>query len=436
MRSALPVLAAFAALAAPAHGQLGLDSVPRERTVPTAEAMRVQVRSSPWRLGPLRLKPHLGLGGIGYNDSITRPAGEEDPASAEQPTGDVTWNASGRVDAIVPVGSRAFVKGAAGATYYWYLHNVERRNIGPDASAGVYLTAGRLTVEGDLSTRRTSAPPNSETEQPIATQTSHLTGRLEVELGSRFALFSEVVVDQPNYLTAGLSEGEAAAVDALSRRDSLLGAGIRYAFSEQTSIAVQGQRTRSDFKEPGDLRASTGQGVLAAVFHDRGRLFLNLRGGYREYDPVTIGAFAPISGAVGGAFASYALRRSVDLEAFAERALQYSLSGGTQSYFQTRYGAGLALRLGRLPISLRGGIDLGRNDYTQPVDADGVLVDRADDVRTWRASVGLPLGRWLGVSLDGWWSRYDSNVPGFDRSTRAVSASVTIAPRLVARLTP
>lgn len=384
--------------------------------LPERESLENEAREARIRLGPLRLHPTLSIGNFGYTNNFL---GEED----EEREGDVTATVTGGVRAIVPVGTRLFLKGSVLPAYYWYSKNADRRQLGGtyDASALFYLSRFTLQVQG--ASEAQTVDLSSEVEQPVEQKVLSGLFRGEYELGSRTALVGAVKLSRRRYGGPGLEEYTLTKPRLLDGTDTIWNVGVRRKLGSRLSVGLSYERGDLTFVNEGMLRDATSTGVLASAFLDRSRLDVNVYAGYRKLERKDGPASMLYDGPSGGAQVTYAATRLISLGAFARSSLVSSLFVQNAFYDERRIGAtvGISPRVASFFVSY----EVGSNRYLTVISAIGAdPIKRNDDVKTLRGRVTTRLGRLLNLGVDVSQSRYDSNYPGLDRSIFRVGTTI------------
>jgi hypothetical protein len=384
--------------------------------LPERESLESEAREARIRLGPLRLRPTLSIGNLGYTNNFF---GETD----EEREGDFTATVRGGVRAIVPVGSRLFLKGSVLPTYSWYSKNADRRQFGGtyDASALFYLSRFALQVQG--ASEAENVDLSSEVEQPVEQKVLSGVFRGQYELGSRTAIVGDVRLSRRRYGGAGFSDDELAMLRRLDGTDTIWSVGVRRKVGARLSVGVSYEQGDLSFANEGELRDARSTGILGSAFLDRSRLDVNVFAGFRKLEPKAGSSFEPYDGPSGGAQVTYAATRLVSLGAFARSSFVSSLYGENAFYDERRVGAtiGISPRWASLLVAF----EVGTNKYPGlTVFTDGSSARRNDDVTTLRGRVTTRLGRLLNLGVDVSQSKYDSNLPGLDRSVFRVGTTI------------
>jgi hypothetical protein len=179
-------------------------------------------------------------------------------------------------------------------------------------------------------------------------------------------------------------------------------------------LAAGYEETRSEFVSAPQQYDNRTRAGVGTIYYDRQKFFLRVSGAYRELTPTNGSTVTPFSGVTGSSFVSYTLARPLDLQAFASRGPSYGLSSAY--YISTRYGGGVALRVG-WRLKLQGFASAGTDDYSTPfLVPGGQLVDRKDDTTSYGGGLEFLFSSRFQVRFVGSEDRYNSNVSTYDRS--------------------
>lgn len=400
----------LAALLAPARG-LG-QQVPYERVVPLKEQVEGDLKRARFRLGPIRLLPTLTLENAGWtNNALGTPEGEPD------------WHltARGGTRLVVPLGHSAAFRGEALPTYTWYHKLVERRSFGGTYGAELALFSSRLSGLVGARHSRDTQIVSTEIYQPVPQTDQTGYAQLELSLFRRIAL-----VGYGEARRLRLHPPDDATVDFtfLNSDFRAVRGGLKYRFADRIDISAQVEGTRTTYPLGGELRDNETTAYLLGIGYDRERFYINLLGGYREGGPYAGSAFPEYSGPTGSAFLSWFLARRLELQLYAQRNLTSSLHSVNPYYVETVGGGALNLKIGHR-ITLRGFAEVSRNRYPLDEEVDGVLVRREDDGRALGGGFIFRLFRSASFSALVSHTRFDSNIPGAERSILMVNTNLT-----------
>ena len=122
-----------------ARAQLVSDVVPRERIIPTKEAVDTDMANSRFRLGPVRLLPGFDVSNAGYNSNVF--------GHPQNPVGDWTATVNVGTRLIVPFGSKFYLLGDVFPGYTWYATYTDLSNFTGTAGASFAGFFNHLSFE-------------------------------------------------------------------------------------------------------------------------------------------------------------------------------------------------------------------------------------------------------------------------------------------------
>jgi hypothetical protein len=401
------------------RGQLVTDEVPRERAISTKEEIRRDVDESRFRLGPLRLSPRFSIQNLGYNDNVFG-ATSADPGSS---VSDYTATVSAGVRATLPLSSKVTLRTDVLPAYIWYAHEVERRSLAGTLSASLFALFNRLTFEATGFTSRADTVVSSEVAA-IQRETVKA-GRADLEIAflRRLSLIASGDYQQRRYSLGGAEPPSPIDVARNDRKEWASRAGLRYRFSELVDVSAGVEVTWTEFYLEEQSRDNTSQAAIVGVHVERPRFVLNLSGAYRKGEERHGSGFPAYEEPTGSGFASITLVRPLDLELTGRRRISYSLSAESPYYFETRYGAGLKLRIGaRVTLGAFG--ELGTNRYPSFANTGGVR--RTDDAAVYGGTATIVFARNVSANASFTRSRYDSNIDTFDRRYNQFGVGITV----------
>jgi hypothetical protein len=408
-------------LPAAALAQLTNDEVPRQRTVPVREEIDAQMQGSRYHLGPFRLSPSIIFGGPTYDNNVFGASGDEPKFS------DWTATVSAGTGVLVPIGRWAYLRGSLFPQYIWYDRLEERRQWGGNYSGGLYLFSNRISFLGTYSSTKTPTYPNDEILTEVLGVSENALGRLEVALTGALSLFAAAQYQRLEYRPLGDAPIEVIGDLAdLNRKEGAVRGGVRYKINSYCDVGVGAEATRTEFLVDPENGDNESKAALAAFYYSRPRLFVNLRGGYREGRAINGSTFPAYDTFTGSGYITYELLRPLDVSLYGHRVVSYALVQDNPYYFDNVGGLGLNIRLG-YRVTLRGFGELGENVYPVPVpQTDGPAVKRTDKLTAYGGGLSVLILRSLSVTALASNTEYDSNLPEFDRSVFRFTAGLVL----------
>jgi hypothetical protein len=391
-----------------------------ERSLLPRDEIEQAIANSRFRLGPVYLSPEIAIREATYDSNVY--------GTIENPVGDFRTTVSAGLGLVLPVGNNVFFRANAFPEYTWYEKLVERRFLGGKYGGSVRVFANRLTLEGSGDYSKVDALYSSELQARVIEELETLRLGAELMVLRRLFVYGEGQLQLFRYSGAGTEIGTLS-VSRTNRTAKIVRGEIRYRWNENVRIAAGYEETRAEFDFQPEQYDNVTRAVVGTVYYDRGKLFVNVSGGYSEERPFHGSTILPFSGMTGSGSVSYTLLRPLDLQAFAGRNLNYGLS--STYYISERYGAGLVIRTGWRLI-MRGFGSLGTDSYSTPIAVSGEgLVDRVDDVKTYGGEVDFLLSPRIQIRFLATENRYTSNVPVNDRSFFRWTVSLSLGGNLL-----
>lgn len=366
-----------------ASAQLTADEVPRDRTVPPSEALQQDLQEARLRLGPIRVIPMIKVSEAGYDNNVFSRSADENPVSDWT----VTVGAGGR--AILPLGSKFYLKAVVVPEYIWYDKLADRRTWGGAYEASFLALGNRLSAALNGSYDKGSTTLNSETLATVIQTEKDASGNLEIGLTRALSFVGGAEFLQKRYSRQGLDPTVTFDAEEFDRTDTAALAGFRLKLTPSLDVTAGAQGTRTEFVENPELRDNQSLALLGGVHIDRPRFFVNVAGGYRKGSPFNGSLFPRYTATVGSYFASWSAVGPVELQAFGHRHPVYSRIVASQLYLESRYGGGVQVRVGPR-VAVRAYADTGTNAYPFRVLSHG-SGKRVDDVRSYGGTLSVLL---------------------------------------------
>ena len=385
--------------------QLPTDTVVQTQVVTPREEIDRAMADSRVRLGPVRLSPEISIREATYDNNVY--------GTSENPTGDFRTTISAGFGLVLPVTPNVFVRAGIFPAYTWYAELVERRFFGGNAGASFVVYLNRLTVEGSAGASKEDVIFSTEAQGRVIQNLGTVRLGVEYRLLKRLFVYGEGQIQRFRFTGPGaeVSTFDPSTTDRTAR---LIRAGFGYRWSEDVRFAVGYEETRAEFVSAPEQYDNSTTAIIGTISYNKPKLKVEFSGGYREGGPIHGSAIRPFSGFTGSTSASYSLLRPLDLYAVANRNLSYGVS--SPYYISTRYGGGVVLKVG-WRLRLQGLLFAGSDEYTTPTALpDGQLVDRRDDVSGYGGGLDFTFTPRIQMRFSAWESRYNSNVPGNDRS--------------------
>lgn len=388
----------------------------------TRDQLEGALEDSRWRLGPIRLDPWIGVRNLSWS---ANPLGSSEGAADEK--GDLSVSAGAGLRAYLPTGHSLFWTAHALPEYVWWVDQEDRDRVDGRFGAGVFGFFNRVRVE--LSGRRQEelGVVSAELPQEVNHRRDTFNFAVETRLGFSSSVFAQVTQNRFRHL---LEEGERATgapLQGLDRDDQRIRAGLRYAPRERWSFGAGMEWSESD--SAGGVRdlSSTGTAPFLEVLYRGPKFWSSASLELRTVEPRAGSALRETE------TETYSVQLGIDgnrlsPSVYARRSLALSVDEDFSHFTQDAYGASVGIPLGRR-TQLRAFGELGESEFTAAApleagpDGEGV-VDRMDDITSFGGEITFDVGRGLSLSLGGYRTTFDSNVPGQDRTLEVFRTGV------------
>lgn len=418
------IVVAVAAAPAPVSGQFAQYTQPgtvsRGGPEVTRDGFEQALEEAPWRLGPIRLDPWIGLSNLRLT---ANPLGIPEEEESE-PEGDLTASGGAGLRAHLPTGHNVYWTAHALPEYVWWADQGDRNRVNGRYGAGVFAFFNRLTLE--LSGRRQEELGIVSAELPREVNSRRDTFRLgaETRLGFALSLFVEASEARTRNVLEEAERAAAGRLQALDRDERSLRGGLRYRPRERWTLGVGMEWTESDSVSGERDLSSSGTAPVVEVRYTGPKFWVSAGAELRSLESQAGSRFQDSD------TETYSVTLGLDgnrlsPSVYARKSLSLALSEGFSHFTTETFGASLGLPLGhRLQVRAYG--EIGESEFV-PVEA-GVpdRVSRADDLTSYGAEITFRLGRYLSTHLGGHVTELDSNVPGEDRDLEVLRTGISL----------
>ena len=406
------------AAALPASAQVGQYAAPGSllrTSPPTQEALEEDMAEARWRLGPWRVEPSIAVEQLTYVDNVF--SGSEGEAIS-----DVTAIVSAGVRAYLPFGPKVTLAAFYLPSYVWWQELENRREFNQRLGAGVFGDFNRLRFELEGSHLENQRLVSSQFDQITQVETDRVHALAELRLVRSLALFLEGSVQELRHPVESFEGVEVPAFNTLDRDEDLLRAGLQLRLGSRVRLGVGVEVTQVDFVNPVNDRSNSGTSPLLILEYEGPRFQLTLDAVRRNLEPEPGSLFIPFDETTGRLIVSIKPRERFIFSVYGYRDLSYTVGAAFAQAEADRIGAGINWELGeRTRLILFA--ETGEDDYRSLGSA---TPDRLDDFTAAGLEVNVKVLRKLQLNLGIRTTDYDSNLPGFDRSTDQVLTSISL----------
>lgn len=388
---------------------------PRE-TEPRRQELERELAAARYRLGPVRIAPWASLRDVAYVRSIL--------FTGERLPNDVTATAGLGFRAYLRNGSKATWTAQVLPEYVWWDRQTQRRQLNGRYSLGFSGFFNHLTLEVRAGRDQQQQIVTPEVPTPVSSRREGAEVLTELELTGAFSLFAAVSANRQNNLVEDVSDPDIANLRFLDRVERVERGGVRWRPNRRWSVALGGEHIAVDFTHRGALdRSHSGTAPVTEVRFNGNHVTLQADAAVRSLSASRGAAFVPFHGVTGGVGLTLGERgRRVNGLLYSSRNLIYSLSPLYAYLIDQRLGTAVIASFGERTQG-RIFVEGGTNDYT----AFAATTPRLrEDVSSYGASLTFALHRALSLGIQGVRTRYDSNLPGGDRTFTSVGTTISL----------
>ena len=386
-----------------------LAQLPRDRKTTLEKA----VDEARWKVGVLRLDPWFGVTNAGWVDD-----GAQD-AEGKELGRDFTATVGAGLRAYLRNGPRVIWAAHALPEYVYWVDRTEARQTVGRYGAGLFGYFNHLTVEATATRDETQSEVTSASFRRIDNRLDRAGIDLDLRVGGAFSLFAGAVESRYRFLTG--DDPGLASVRDLDRDESLVKGGVRYRGGGGLTLGAGYQQSRNDFSSDPQGLSSDASAPFVEMGYEGPRLKLEASVTRWTIDPTAAGS-ASIRETTGLARLAVAPESRISPTIYYSRGLTYTFSEVGSFQIADRYGAQVAVKLGWRTL-LSGYVERGTDDFRS---LSGTSTARQDDETAWGVLATLQLGRGMAIAVGGTWTKFTSNLPGFDREQRQLRIGLAL----------
>lgn len=386
-------------------GSLGIPEV-EER-----QQLEKSLGNAPWRLGPIRLQPHLVLRDVGYVDNVF-PSGRK--------VSDITATGGVGLKAYLPVGNKFTLAAHVLPEYVWWKRFTELSGWRHRSGLGAFAYFNRLSMELKYTNNDLLQYISHEFDGPGDITKDRLELNAEVEVGGSLAVFGGASRAEWKYDDNGFDEAFPDKLVLLDRTEDIARIGVKYKRQDGLQIGVGFEDTQVDFDTVRRDRSNEGTGYVVTVAHTGSHIGAAADLVYREIQETNGSQFNDFKAWTGSGRVQYRSESRFGASLFGNRQIVYSLAQGTSYFTDQRLGASFEMRMG-WRTDLRAFVELGKDEY-EPLAGNAQL--RVDDFDTLGVEFQMKLRETSTFLAGVARTTYDSNVNRFDRELTTIRATI------------
>jgi hypothetical protein len=412
IRASLTVLLLLLAGRAGAQFQYTPPGGPEEKPESHKEAIEREVAQARYHLGVVRIAPWAVLRDMAYVRSLFASGVQRTPS-------DFT--------ATVGAGFHAYLHNTPKVTwslgvlpeYVWWRRETERRRVNGHYQLGVQGYFNRLTVEAKAGREQQLQIVTPEVPVLASARADGAEVLVEVEVTHSVYAFTSAAETQETNLVETEVDPLTRSLALLDRKERVLRGGLRWQPHREWWVALGVEGSRTDFGHIALPRSNSGTAPLLRI-HFRNR-YAGFDGEIddRSLDAQRGADFVPLHKVTGNAAFLFGTKR-LGGSVYGSRNLVYALASGYAYLQDDRVGTALLMDFG-FHSNGRLFAEAGKNEYT---GFSPGIPRRADDVTSVGGELDFELGGRLVAGIQILRSRFNSNLPGEDRSF--TSAGLTL----------
>ena len=387
---------------------------PEERPEDRQERVQREMESARYRLGPVRIAPRAGLRNVAYVRNLFDSGGTT--------TSDLTATLGAGLRAYLRTGPKVVWVAQALPEYVWWRKRSEERRLNQRYGLNAYGFFNHLTLEAVAEREELLQILTPEVPQPANGRRDRVGLTAELKPTGHLSLFATATEGWQKSLAGDAADPRLRALDLLDRQERVGRAGVRWRPRAGYMMGAGVERSEVEFEHPLFDASNAGTAPVVEAVIDRRRLFLQLDAAARSLEARSGSRFVPFDGVTGGLTVAVQPRQHLELMAYTNRNLVYSLSP-IYPYLDDRR-RGLAVEVGlKEHLSLRVYGELGSNDFVAPSPD---VPDRHDNLSSLGGSLRFDLPGSIQVVFQAVRSEFDAEAPGADRTYTSGGVSVTL----------
>lgn len=406
-----PAVAQFSQYTPPGGLSVGATS--------TKQAMEKSVANAPWKVGPFRFQPYLGLKDLGYVRNLATNSGTL--------IDDYTASFGLGLKAYLPVGPKVVFAAHYLPEYTWWQESEDLRGWHLRSGLGMYAFFNRLTIEVAGTGTDLLDYVSSEFDSPATVERLSLGLNAHLDLYGPWGVQVAADYDEASYDDTGVENVFGGQLELLDRTEQRVRAGVSYTLRNGLRVVVGAQWSEVSFDNPERDRSNDGLGEFVSVSHTGTRWAAGIDLTHHQLDPLEGSEFVPFEGFGGQARLTWRGRNRIGLTGYAGRNIVFSLDQGSSYFLDQRYGAAVDWLFGwRTQLRVFG--ELGDNEYKS---VSGAPFRRQDDYLGYGADVQFKFSESTAMVVGFARQEYDSTLNGFDREITTLRVSVNLGSGLL-----
>jgi hypothetical protein len=386
---------------------------PSQRPETREEQLKREILGARYHLGPVRIAPELGLKDLAYVRNLLGP---EDGTIA-----DATATVSAGLNAFLHTGPKITWVARVKPDYVWWRRRSEARRLNLTSGIEALGFFNRLFVGVAVKRSEQQRILTPEVPEPASGRSDEIEANTEVRLTGALYGFADVREGKEKALIDRTDDPLLQQIALLDRTERVARAGLRWRPRTGWTFGLGGERSEVDFERHAADSSNSGSAPVAELLIDRRRFFFQTDLAARSLHARAGSRFVSFDGITGNAALSVEVAPGLSTWVYGSRNLVYSLSPLYPYLDDRRAGLAMSASLGKR-LAPRIFVESGEDRFVRSSPA---APQRTDDLSSFGGALLFRATETLMITLQVTRSRFDSNIPGSDRSY--TSGGVTVA---------
>lgn len=377
---------------------------PEARPETAKERLERELREAPYRVGPVRVAPLVGVRDVAYVRDLFSSEGTV--------RSDITATVSAGFRAYLRTGPKVTWIAQAIPEYIWWQDDEDSRRLNFSRGLETLLLFNRLTVDLAASRIEQQRLVTPEIPRPVNTAIEVFRVDSELELTGKLRPFVSARQGRQQGLLGNRVDPQVRAVELLDRDEQVVRAGVRWYPRTGWTIGVGAERSRTDFDRAALDSSNEGTAPVLELLLDRPRLFFRADLAARSLEATEGSRFVDFDGITGNVAVNFLPRARLSTWLYGSRDLIYSLESEYPYIDDQRIGLSVGREFGRRLFG-RVYVEAGTEDYVAFLPT---APDRQDDLTAYGGSLSFSFTDVLSLTFHATRVALDSDIPGVDRS--------------------
>ena len=387
-----------------------------QKPVSAAKQIEERALNARWRLGVIRLDPHLVLSDVVYTNNVY------DTSEADA-TSDLRATAGVGISSYLFLGPKTIVNGYALAQYNWWKEQDQLRELNGSFGISLFGLFNRLTVQADAGQVEREQLLSSEAEIPVTVRDSRLGVQFEVEARQRVVIFGSVSSQEQRHSGNAEENVPGLMLSSLDRDSEAVNLGLEYALGRHWRVGLGFEHTETDFLQTSGGRSNTSSGPLIRVRSRWNRLNLDSGAVYRTVDfEGESGSGRSTEEITGNVRLGFQIDDRSSVSLYSGRSILFSAFDDSSFFVGERYGLSAGRQITDR-LGLTAFFETGKDSFEE---VELGSTGRVDDFEVFGASAGFQLTKRVLATLGFNQSERDSTFDEFDRSRTSLVYTIRV----------